>query len=108
MEGGLKITKAAAIVKFRFYHLFYLKLSDAQKRKATLPIGGATNKKIIASTSSNDNSKYNMDEEMVSENEDNQWESDLMLKDPRWSVSKGTKVVSNSDPNQLTPLILYI
>ena len=32
---------------------------------------------------------------MSSGNKDMQWESELMLQDPRWSVSKGIKNVSN-------------
>ena len=43
---------------------------------------------------------------MCSGNEDQQWESELMLKDPRWSVSKGVKDDSNVGKISLTPLII--
>ena len=43
---------------------------------------------------------------MFTEDEQTQWESELMLKDKRWSVSKGAKGESNADKNQLTPLII--
>ena len=56
------------------------------------PIVGASNKKFIKSVSSSD-SRKNSDEDMCSGNEDQQWESELMLKGHRWSVSKGFKSV---------------
>ena len=84
---------------------FNSKKKRAKKRKATIPIGGASNKKIIESVSSS-NSRGNSDEEMCSGNEDQQWESELMLKDPRWSVSKGVKDDSNVGKISLTPLII--
>ena len=43
---------------------------------------------------------------MYSESEDMQWESKLMLKEPRWSVSKGIKKASKFFETTLTPLII--
>ena len=81
------------------------KKKRAKKRKASMPIGGSSYKKVIESASS-ENSRENTDEEMsiLDEDVEMQWESEHMLKDNRWSLSKGLK--KPSDLNSLTPIII--
>ena len=92
------------------------KKKRAKKRKATMPVGGPS-KKVKESTqnseTNDDNSDYcnNSDEEMNSEkemgNNDSQWESELNLKDSRWSISKARrrKVVANTAV-LVTPIVI--
>ena len=84
-------------------------LIPTKKRKATIPIGGASNKKVIESTSQN-NSRNNSGEDMYDSNEnsdeDESWESNIMLKDNRWSVSKGINNRKEEKSLTTTPLII--
>ena len=84
------------------------KKKRAKKRKATMPIGGADHKKVIesASPSENDEDMKEAASGTEDKNPNEEWESELMLKDKKWSVSKGIK--NNSSLNELynTPIII--
>ena len=80
------------------------KKKRAKKRKATLPIGGEFHKKVIESVSST-SSRSNSDDELLTDKDD-EWESELMLKDSKWSMSKGVKKPSINNLLTTTPIIL--
>ena len=75
--------------------MLFNKVSETQFK---IPVGGA-NKKVIESANPSPNeSRENSDDEMPMESETAQeeWESELMLKDSAWSLAKGKKTITHT------------